>query len=67
MFQDALGEVMLFKSRADVALLQATDLAQRTEVEANETERRYHAAYLGARCTRGARSGGRGECECACV
>jgi len=38
---------MLFKSRADVALLQATDQAGRLAAEADETERRYHSAYLG--------------------
>jgi hypothetical protein len=47
-FQEALGEIMLFKSRADVALLQATDQASRIAAEAEETERRYHAHYLGA-------------------
>jgi hypothetical protein len=39
---------MLFRSRADVALLQATDQAGRIAAEAEETERRYHTAYLGA-------------------
>jgi hypothetical protein len=46
---------MLFKSRADVALLQAQDQASRLAAEAEETERRYHAAYLG-----GAPGGGGG-------
>ncbi|KAI8469930.1 MAG: hypothetical protein J3K34DRAFT_521730 [Monoraphidium minutum] len=47
-FQEALAEVMLFRSRADVALMTAQDQAGRLAKEAEETERRYHVSYLAA-------------------
>jgi hypothetical protein len=56
-FQEALAEVMLFRSRADVALLQAQDQASRLAAEADETERRYHTQYLGGRRRPGTREG----------
>lgn len=48
-FQTALSELIMFKSRVDVALLQATDSAARLAAEAEETEIRYNKARLGER------------------
>ena len=47
LFQNALSELMIFKSRADVVLLQAQDQSVRLEREAEDTERRYSSAYAG--------------------
>lgn len=47
MFQNALAEVQLFKSKTDVAILQAQDQVSRLGAEADDIERRYHTAYMG--------------------
>eukprot|EP00878_Enallax_costatus_P014044 GHUV01014686.1.p1 GENE.GHUV01014686.1~~GHUV01014686.1.p1 ORF type:complete len:952 (+),score=416.02 GHUV01014686.1:1010-3865(+) len=47
-YQQALSELVMFKSRVDVALLQASDAAARLAAEAEDTELRYNRARLAA-------------------
>ncbi|GAX73708.1 hypothetical protein CEUSTIGMA_g1161.t1 [Chlamydomonas eustigma] len=47
-FNDALQELTVFKSRTNVALLEAQDQASRLKDEAKDTERRYNAAFHAA-------------------
>lgn len=45
LYQQALSELTVFKSRTDVALLQAQEQASRLQQEAAAAEKRYQAAY----------------------
>lgn len=47
-YKRALQDLLLFKSRTDVALLQAQDQESRLQQEADETARKYQQAYQGA-------------------
>lgn len=48
LFQKALADVAVFKSRTDVALLQAQEAASRLQAEADALQKRYQQAYAGA-------------------
>jgi hypothetical protein len=65
-FREALQEVALFKSRMDVALLQAQEQAGRLQNEAEQLQKRYQQAYLGARQGGCSAAPGHSCCCCGC-
>eukprot|EP00775_Hariotina_reticulata_P003445 gene3445-3716_t len=62
-FQAALSELVMFKSKTDVALLQASDSAARMTAEAEDMEVRYNRAHLAAQSQAEAGSKARQELQ----